>query len=50
MRARKHAGNVCEASDERIFHFALTTSDFDAAHADHVHLEIKPQARSFIAN
>jgi hypothetical protein len=40
---------VCEATDERLFHFALTP-DFDAAHADHVHLEIKPATRWFIVN
>jgi len=47
--ARELVSIVCEATDERLFHFALTP-DFDAAHADHVHLEIKPQARSFIVN
>jgi hypothetical protein len=47
--ARELVSIVCEANDERIFHFALTP-DFDAAHADHVHLEIKPQARWFIVN
>jgi hypothetical protein len=47
--ARELASIVCEAADERLFHFELTP-DFDAAHADHVHLEIKPAARSFIVN
>ena len=47
--ARELVSIVCEATDERLFHFALTP-DFDAAHADHVHLEIKPQAHSFIVN
>jgi hypothetical protein len=47
--ARELASIVCEATDERIFHFALTP-DFDAAHADHVHLEIKPATRWFIVN
>jgi len=47
--ARELVSIVCEATDERLFHFALTP-DFDAAHADHVHLEIKPGARWFIVN
>jgi hypothetical protein len=47
--ARELVSIVCEATDERIFHFALTP-DFDAAHADHVHLEIKPETRWFIVN
>lgn len=47
--ARELVSIVCEAKDERLFHFALTPN-FDAAHADHVHLEIKPQARWFIVN
>jgi hypothetical protein len=47
--ARELASIVCETKDERIFHFALTP-DFDADHADHVHLEIKPATRWFIVN
>jgi hypothetical protein len=47
--ARELVSIVCEAMDQRIFHFMLTP-DFDAAHADHVHLEIKPGARWFIVN
>jgi hypothetical protein len=47
--ARELVSIVCEAMDRRIFHFMLTP-DFDAAHADHVHLEIKPGARWFIVN
>ncbi len=47
--ARELSSIVCEAMDERIFHFALTP-DFDAAHADHVHFEIKPDTRWFIVN
>jgi hypothetical protein len=47
--ARELVSIVCEAADERIFHFELTP-DFDAAHADHVHLEIKPGAHCFIVN
>lgn len=47
--ARELVSIVCEAMDQRIFHFMLTP-DFDAAHADHVHLEIKPATRWFIVN
>jgi hypothetical protein len=47
--ARELVSVICEAMDQRIFHFMLTP-DFDAAHADHVHLEIKPGARWFIVN
>jgi len=47
--ARELASIVCETKDERIFHFALTP-DFNADHADHVHLEIKPATRWFIVN
>jgi hypothetical protein len=47
--ARELVSIVCEAKDQRLFHFMLTP-DFDAAHADHLHLEIRPGARSFIVN
>jgi hypothetical protein len=47
--ARELSSIVCQAMEERLFHFALTP-DFDAAHADHVHLEIKPDTRWFIVN
>jgi hypothetical protein len=47
--ARELASIVCETKDERLFHFALTP-DFNADHADHVHLEIKPDTRWFIVN
>jgi hypothetical protein len=47
--ARELVSIVCEAMDQRLFHFILTP-DFDAAHADHLHLEIKPGARWFIVN
>jgi hypothetical protein len=47
--ARELASIVCETKDLRIFHFALTP-DFNADHADHVHLEIKPGAHWFIVN
>jgi hypothetical protein len=38
---------ACEAADLRMFHFILTPH-FDAAHADHLHLEIKPDTRWFL--
>jgi hypothetical protein len=47
--ARELASIVCEAANERLFHFELTP-DCDAAHADHVHLELRPDAHSFIFN
>jgi hypothetical protein len=40
---------ACEAADLRVFHFILTPH-FDAAHADHLHLEIKPDTRWFLVN
>lgn len=40
---------VCEAADLRIFHFMLTPH-FNAAHADHLHLEIKPEVKWFLVN
>jgi hypothetical protein len=40
---------VCEARRRGIFHYALTPH-FDAAHADHFHLEIKPTVKWFLYN
>jgi hypothetical protein len=40
---------VCEARKLGIFHYALTPH-FDAAHADHLHLEIKPGVKWFLYN
>jgi hypothetical protein len=40
---------ACEAWDLRMFHFILTPH-FDAAHADHLHLEIKPDTHWFMVN
>lgn len=40
---------ACEAADVRMFHFILTPH-FDAAHGDHLHLEIKPDTRWFLVN
>lgn len=40
---------VCEASRRRIFTYMLTPH-FDAHHADHLHLEVKPGVRWFLVN
>jgi hypothetical protein len=40
---------VCETRERGIFHYALTPH-FDAAHADHVHFEIKPGVKWFLYN
>lgn len=40
---------VCEAADSRLFHYMLTPH-FNAAHADHLHLEIKPGVKWFLVN
>ncbi|MGC4066990.1 MAG: extensin family protein [Polyangiaceae bacterium] len=40
---------VCQARRLGIFHYALTPH-FDAAHADHLHLEIKPGVKWFLYN
>jgi len=42
-------GWVCEARKLGIFHYALTPH-FNPAHADHLHLEIKPKVRWFLYN
>lgn len=47
--ARELISIVCEASDLRVFHYMLTPH-FDAAHSDHLHLEIKPGVRWFLVN
>jgi hypothetical protein len=38
---------VCEIARERIFHHMLTPNN-DTAHADHLHFDIKRDARSFL--
>ena len=48
-RGRELLSIVCELSDLRIFHYILSPH-FDAAHADHLHLEIKPQVKWFLIN
>jgi hypothetical protein len=40
---------VCEARQRGVFHYALTPH-FNAAHADHFHLEIKPIVKWFLYN
>jgi hypothetical protein len=48
-KGRELIGIVCEASDQRLFHYMLTPH-FDQAHADHLHLEIKPGVKWFLVN
>lgn len=48
-RGRELLSIVCEAADQRVFHYMLTPH-FDAAHADHWHLEIKPGVKWFLVN
>lgn len=45
--ARELRSIVCEASDLRIFTYTLTPN-YDAAHVDHYHMEIKPGVRWFL--
>lgn len=40
---------VCQARQRGLFHYALTPH-FNAAHADHLHLEIKPTVKWFLYN
>lgn len=48
-RARELRSVLCEANDQRLFHYMLSPH-FDEAHDDHFHLEIKPGVKWFIAN
>ena len=48
-KGRELVSIVCEAADQRIFHYMLTPH-FDAPHADHLHLEIKPGVEWFLVN
>jgi hypothetical protein len=48
-RGRELMSIVCEAADHRLFHYMLTPH-FDTAHADHLHLEIKPGVKWFLVN
>lgn len=45
--ARELHALVCEASDKSVFTYVLTP-DYNAAHADHFHMEIKPGVRWFL--
>ncbi len=48
-RGRELMSIVCEASDQRIFTYTLTPH-FNQAHADHLHMEIKPGVKWFLVN
>ncbi len=48
-RGRELLSVVCEASDQRLFHYMLTPH-FNEAHADHLHLEIKTGVKWFLVN
>jgi hypothetical protein len=48
-RGRELISILCEAADQRIFHYMLSPH-FDANHDDHLHLEIKPGVRWFLVN
>jgi hypothetical protein len=45
--ARELRALVCESSDLGLFTYVLTP-DYNAAHADHLHMEIKPGVRWFL--
>jgi hypothetical protein len=48
-RGRELMSIVCEAADQRIFTYTLTPH-FNEAHADHLHMEIKPGVKWFLIN
>lgn len=48
-RGRELMSIVCEASDQRVFHYMLTPH-FNQEHADHLHLEVKPGVKWFLVN
>jgi hypothetical protein len=48
-RGRELLSILCEAADQRIFHYMLSPH-FDGPHADHLHLEIKPGVKWFLVN
>lgn len=48
-RGRELVSILCEAADQRMFHYMLTPH-FDDAHADHFHLEIKSEVKWFLVN
>jgi hypothetical protein len=45
--ARELHALVCESSDLEVFTYVLTP-DYNAAHADHFHMEVKPVVRWFL--
>ena len=47
--ARELRSIVCESADLGIFTYVLTPN-FNAAHADHYHMEIKPGVRWFLTH
>ena len=47
--ARELRALVCEATDLGVFTYVLTP-DYNAAHADHFHMEIKPGVRWFLTH
>lgn len=49
VKGRELLSIVCEARDQRLFHYMLTPY-FNEPHADHWHLEIKPDTRWFLVN
>jgi len=48
-RGRELLSILCEAGDQRIFHYMLSPH-FDEPHSDHLHLEIKPGVKWFLYN
>jgi hypothetical protein len=48
-RARELRSILCEASDQRLFHYMLSPH-FNRDHDDHLHLEIKPATKWFLAH
>jgi hypothetical protein len=48
-KGRELRSIVCEAAEERLFHYSLTPH-YDAPHADHVHLEIRPDTNTFVVH
>lgn len=48
-KAREMQAIVCEASDARVFTYVLTPN-YNLAHRDHFHMEVKPGARWFLVH
>ena len=48
-KGRELQSILCEAADERLFTYMLTPH-FNKAHADHMHLEVKPGVKWFLVN